>query len=71
MKKALCLALVLVVALASGCATVEQKLKPYASTFTEKICAMDPLERQLLRQEIDGLTYPNKIRVECGEDEIK
>ena len=64
MKKILLVTLVFVL---GGCSTVQEKIKPYADTITDTVCAMTEAEREVLRTEIDQITAPHKIRVECAE----
>lgn len=52
--------------LLAACSTATELARDKARYITDTVCALPDLERQLLRQEIDAITSPHKIRVECG-----
>jgi uncharacterized protein YceK len=62
---------VIVILLLAGCSTVQEKVKPYAKTVADTVCALNDVERAMLRQEIDAITAPHIIRIECNGEEAK
>lgn len=62
--KVLVLALVTPVML-SGC-----YMGTLVKHVTDKTCSTTPKQREALKEQFDGWTEPNKVRVYCAKDEV-
>jgi len=56
--------LAILLAFITGCSTIEGVTKR-ARWVTDAVCIMTPEEQALLAQQVDEITYPNKVRVQC------
>ena len=59
---------ILVALMLTGCNVFQAKVGPRIAEGVKRYCA-EPVEaRLLLRSEVNALTAPNSIRVECAAD---
>lgn len=51
-----------------NCTSTRNAIAPIAQTMTNFICATPEIERAIIRREVDIVTAPNKVRIECAID---
>jgi hypothetical protein len=62
------IALLAAVLCASGCTALTTKAGPQVAKAVNRYCGEPLAERQLLREQVNGMIAPNTVKVTCAGD---